>query len=112
MLASIGVSAKFFPFVLLVGTCIAFSKKWKDLIVGIGIPLIFTAGQIWITQIAGGNPLRILQNKATENFSYIILYPPLFGIFLLLLYSVLLIFAYNSSKNRLALGSLTALGIF
>jgi hypothetical protein len=111
MLASIGISAKFFPFVLLLGTCIAFSKKWKDLFVGIGITLIFTFGQIWITQIAGGNPLRILQNKATGSTS-LTLYPPLFGILLLLLYSVILIFAYNSSKNRLALGSLAALGIF
>jgi hypothetical protein len=74
ILASIGVSAKFFPFVLLLGTCIIFSRKWKDSLVGIGVPVILTLGQIWIVQSSGGNPLRILQSKV-ETDSSLLLYP-------------------------------------
>jgi hypothetical protein len=111
ILASIGVSAKFFPFVLLLGTCIIFSKKWKDSLVGIGVPVILTLGQIWIVQSSGGNPLRILQSKA-EIDSGLLLYPKPIGLILLLLYFVVVIYARKTSGNRLALGGLVPLGIF
>lgn len=111
ILASIGVSAKFFPFILLLGTCIIFSKKWKDSLVGIGVPVILTLGQIWITESSGGNPLRILKSKAETDLS-LLLYPKAFGLVLLLLYLVIIIYAYRSSGNRLALGCLVPLGIF
>jgi hypothetical protein len=111
ILASIGVSAKFFPFVLLLGTCIIFSKKWKDSLVGIGVPVILTLGQIWIVQSSGGNPLRILQSKA-ETDSSLLLYPKFIGFILLLLYFIVVIYARRTSGNRLALGGLVPLGIF
>jgi hypothetical protein len=111
ILASIGVSAKFFPFVLLLGTCIIFSRKWKDSLVGIGVPVILTLGQIWIVQSSGGNPLRILQSKA-ETDSSLLLYPKFIGFILLLLYFIVVIYARRTSGNRLALGGLVPLGIF
>jgi hypothetical protein len=111
LLASIGVSAKFFPLAFLFGACIAFSKKWKDSLMGIGIPLIFTIGQILITQRAGGHPMRILENKLTED-TYFLLYPRLLGIVLLLLYFIFLMMVYGSNRNRVAIGSLATLGIF
>ena len=111
ILASIGVSAKFFPFILLLGTCIIFAKKWKDSLVGVGVPVILTLGQIWITESSGGNPLRILKSKAETDLS-LLLYPKAFGVVLLLLYLVVIIYAYRSNGNRLVLGCLVPLGIF
>ena len=111
VLASIGVSAKFFPFILLLGTCIAFSRSWKDSFLGTGVPLMLTAGQIWVTQQSGGHPIRILGNKITEQTSSL-LYPRAAGLLLLFLYLLLLIYACSLSRNRLAIASLVVLGVF
>jgi hypothetical protein len=118
-LVSIGVAAKFFPLILLVGVCIAFAKQWKDLFIVIGIPLVVTIGQILIAVRAGGYPLRILGNKMMEHTNSL-LYPRGVGIVLLALYLLVLVIVYsairksgnNDQRTRIAFGSLASLGIF
>ena len=110
LMAGAGISCKFLPFFLLVGLSIAIAKTWSDACLGLGLPVCMAACQIQIAQQFGGNPLRIAAGKLAESGRE--LYSVGSGFVLLVFFALFIMYCSGKTKNRTALGSLSALGFY
>jgi hypothetical protein len=110
-LMAMGVGAKFFPIVLLLGSCIAFARTRSKAVIGLGVPGVITIAQILLAWYHGGTPLRMVERKVAFR-SGLELYPKLLAILLILGFLCYVCFAARARMNRASLGALVALGIY
>lgn len=110
LMAGAGISCKFLPLFLLVGLCIGISKSWSDACFGLGVPIGLAVCQIHVAQRFGGNPLRIVAGKLAQLTKELYSVEVAFG--LLIAFTLFIIYYSGKSKNRMALGSLSALGFY
>jgi hypothetical protein len=109
-IASLSVSAKFFPIVIVLGICIGFARSARDFAVCMIVPSLLTAIQIVFAATHGGAPLSIAADKLVQEGP--LLYGRVTAAIAIVSFTIFIAARYAKTANRPALGFTISTAIY